>query len=96
VTQQDTDPFDTFPDYDLSDPDERVAACRMSLGELPTDEIRTIASQLGVYPQHATLSELLDALAEETVFKGPIGDPTVYIRIDGESIPLDEHLEDTE
>lgn len=91
-----TDPFYTFPDHDMDDPEEQVEACHFALGDLSWQQLQSIAGALDVCPKHPTRAELTQILAEELVFTGPIGDSTIYIRVDGESVPVNEHLENTE
>mgnify|MGYP000146681286 CR=1 FL=1 len=86
----DKDPWETFADYDFSDPDEKRQACLDSLKGLRAQMIQAAASTVGVYEQGADRARLTELLADELVFSGPIGDDALYIRRDGNSIPLSD------
>ena len=75
-------------DYDMWD---EAADSLFSYVDWP--RLQKVAGQLGVFKQHSSQREVAEALAEEGVFLGGVGDNRLYIHRDGETMLLNDYIE---
>lgn len=93
-TNTEQDPYQTLIDELVDDDMTELEARKWNVATMDWRTLQQVASELGVYEQNADTIQLRNGVAEAGVFQGAISDGCGwYIRLDGESVPLHEHID---